>query len=97
MNIILIFLGASFWCFGLHVVVKNAVLEFGDYIAFELWWDEFPRWKRLIFKPLFACPYCMASIHGSIICAMLISWMWIPIFCICLCGFNYLLSQFINE
>lgn len=97
MNLSLLVL-SGFWCIGFHVVIKNAILEFGNYIAFELWWDDLPRWKRLIFKPLFACPYCEASIHGTAIHFLtggsVVMW---PIFCICLCGFNYLLSQFINE
>ena len=97
MNLILIFLGSSFWCFGVHIVVKNLLLELDIDINDK--WDYLPRWTKIVIKPLFACPYCAASFHGTIVYFAflntgLIYW---PIFCICLCGFNYLLSQFINE
>lgn len=97
MNLILIFLGSSFWCFGVHVVVKNFLYEIDIDIYAK--WDDLKRWTKIIIKPLFACPYCAASFHGTIIYFVWVNeglFYW-PVFCICLCGFNYLLSQFINE
>lgn len=106
---------SSAWCFGLHVVVKRLILEeIFDYDLDAKWdgdtvktyketlqtFGGLPRWKKLIFKPLFACPYCMASVWGTAIFWTAFSYMgiayWIP-FCICLCGFNYFLNQFVAE
>lgn len=88
---------ASFWCLGFQLVVKNILDEvFG--IDIDQQWMSFARWKQLSFKPLFACPYCMASVHGTIIFFLFMLgtfsvMFWIP-FCICLCGLNYIIYQF---
>lgn len=101
---------SSMWCIGLHVVVKKLVFE--EIIGIELdnFWNSIHyvwkkprfisrRWK-LILKPLFACPACMASIWGTLIFWIVFPYMgfmfWIP-FCVCLCGLNYFVSQFFVE
>ena len=89
---------SSAWCIGFHAIVKNAILETGNRISFEVWWNDLPRVNKFVLKPLFACPYCMASIHGTAIHFLtggtLI--MWIP-FCVCLCGITYFATQFFTE
>jgi hypothetical protein len=108
---------SSAWCIGVHVFVKNFLIEVFDYDINEHWERDYvkignmklpgaekqgiPEWIKLILKPLFACPYCMASIHGTVIFfAFVLGYlpliMWIP-FCICLCGLNYFLTQFFTE
>jgi hypothetical protein len=91
---------SSAWCFGLHTVVKNFLDEVFDWDINSGAWLGLPRWKKLLFKPLFACPYCMASVWGTAIFWAAFSymgaWYWIP-FCVCLCGFNYFLNQFVAE
>ncbi len=91
---------SSAFCFGLHVVVKNFLDEAFDW-TFEDKWHYTTRGFKLMVKPLFACPYCMASIWGTVIFFVfllpvfsLAIW---PVFCICLCGFNYVVNQFVNE
>lgn len=76
-------------------------MEVFGYMDFSEWYDKLLRWEKLIAKPLFACPYCMASIHGTVIFFAFVLGhlpliMWIP-FCICLCGLNYFLTQFFTE
>lgn len=50
-----------------------------------------PSWVR---KPLFDCPFCMASIHGFASCTIFhgLDWMVIP-FIVCLSGLNYIVIQ----
>ena len=97
--ILFVFFAASAWCFGFHMVMH---VFFDEVLGIDLnaRWDEFHRSVKLLYKPIFACPYCMASVHGSLIYFLYLShyglFFW-PVFCVCLCGFNYLLSQFINE
>ncbi len=91
---------ASLWCYGVHVIVKEFL-----YYAFkwdiDLQWDQLEKTEKFIAKPLFACPYCTASFHGTIIYFWFLfghySWFgWVP-FIVCLCGLNYLLSKFFVE
>jgi len=99
LEIIFIFLAASFWCFGFHTVVIKVGFDALFNKHFNDEWDSYDRYVKIYLKPLFACPYCMASFHGTIIYFTFVNhgiayW---PVFCVCLCGFNYLLSQIINE
>lgn len=52
-----------------------------------------PLWLQ---KPLFGCPPCMGSIHGTFAFILfhhdLNIWLW-PIFCFCLCGLNYIIKE----
>lgn len=51
-----------------------------------------------ITKPLFRCPPCMASLHGSYVWFVAGGdwWMWFP-FVICLCGVNSFLFLVFND
>jgi hypothetical protein len=89
------------WCVGLHVVVKNVLIETLDIYDFGTWYDDLSRAQKLLLKPVFLCPYCMASVHGTIIFFTMLYpsfglLMWIP-YCICLCGVNYFVTQFFVE
>lgn len=49
-------------------------------------------------KPLFRCPACMASVHGTTIWFLSNgSWQWWFPFCVCLCGANYLLFSNLSD
>lgn len=92
---------AAFWCIGFMIVVRKLILKEAMGIELDDIWDILPKWKQRLFKPLFACPACMASVHGTIIylvfVAPFIGYLhWIP-FCIVLCGLNFFLSQFFTE
>ena len=58
---------------------------------------KMPTWIK---KPLFACPPCMSSFHGTISFLMfhnnlhLLLW---PIFVFCLCGLNYIIKEHLYE
>lgn len=52
--------------------------------------DHFPRW---VTKPLFVCPPCMSSVHGTWIWLVTGGhWTGIPIFCLALCGVMKLIA-----
>lgn len=91
----------AFWCIGFSVVVRKIIFQEVMGVSVDDEWGNYPTWKQRLFKPLFACPACMASVHGTIIylvfVAPFIGYLhWIP-FCIVLCGLNYFLSQFFTE
>lgn len=107
MNQLIVFLLAvlvtSLWCIGLHTVAVKLIIEEVMGTDIEMFWDgspELPRWKKLIYKPLWACPACMASLWGTLIFWIVFPYMgillWIP-FCICLCGLNFVIGQFFVE
>lgn len=92
---------ASTWCVGVHAAFIKVVIEeiFGTNV--EALWDKMTRTQKLVSKPLWACPQCMASVHGTVIYFTQVAQMdsaqyWIP-FCICLCGLNFFVSQFFIE
>lgn len=99
--LIIVFLGSAFWCIGFRSVIIEVVIINILSLDFEKFWDEISTISRLILKPLFGCPYCMASVHGTIIYYILLApiygFFWWPVFCIVLCGFIYFLTQFFNE
>lgn len=100
LTLIGVFFLSAMWCFGFHTFMKNLLIEAFDF-DINIQWELLPRWVKVALKPLFACPYCMASVHGTaIFFAFVLGYlpliMW-PVWCICLCGFNYLLSQFVTE
>jgi hypothetical protein len=45
-------------------------------------------------KPLFACPPCMASVHGGIFALIVYDFTWQTIvFIMCLCGLNFIIKS----
>lgn len=96
---LLVLILASAWTFGFHVVMKYFVLLYILNWDIDNDWDKLGKWTKFVLKPAFACPYCMSSIHGSIIYFWFLGpifsieyefTMWIP-FCICLAGINYVI------
>lgn len=54
--------------------------------------------------PLFLCPACQGSFHGIIVFFLAaplvlgpLPWFIAPVYCICLCGLNYIVNQSIPE
>jgi|SRR5690606_24363007 len=85
---------ASLWIWGIRCLFSEGyILErTGRFIE-----RTFPSW---VYYPTLGCCACMSSIHGTL-------WYWIggavvletvnffvwPVFCVCLCGVNYLLLE----
>lgn len=91
-DFILLLVLTSTWCFGFRALFQpDMILEkVGDWM-----WDK----SEFVSKPLFQCPPCMASIHGSIAFILFNDFFilqWIA-FCICLCGLNYLITKIALE
>jgi hypothetical protein len=109
-SLLTILILSSVWCFGFHAVVKKLILrEIFDYDLDEAWSRGYiqelpsgggiPAWVKSILKPIFACPTCMASVHGTaIFFAFVLGYlpliMW-PVWCICLCGLNFIIQNII--
>ena len=89
-NIVLV----VFWIWGIRCLfAENMVLEgLGYYLRDKL--------SLLITKPLFDCPPCMSSVHGTIGYLYLfpdpnvVQWV---AFCIFVCGVNYILKLLLFE
>jgi hypothetical protein len=84
---------SSMWIMGFHVLFRSGFLlsRAGDYMD--------THWSLWINKPLWRCPPCMASVHGTLIFFTLpeqglLLWVF---FIVCLAGFNYFLTQFFNS
>lgn len=73
---------ASLYILGVWTLFQPKMLlqEFGDWLTWFL--------GRMAVKPLFSCPMCMASLHGTLIWFLTgggLSWVW-PLFVLSLCG-----------
>ena len=78
------------WCYGVYAVFDNDHLlgKFGDWIERNT--------STFYIRPIFGCPPCMASFHGSIIGIMIYDFRPIVIiYVICLCGINYIIKNLI--
>lgn len=84
---------AALWIVGVWTLFLPGMLlqPFGDWASYFL--------GKMAVKPLFACPMCMASVHGSLawwFCGGVLLW-WVP-FVLCLCGTMKILTILIlNE
>ena len=86
---------SSAWIFGVKCLFSPGYILESLAIRME---EDCPRGLN---KPLFLCPPCMASIHGSFIYLTILSHdygliLWIP-FVVCLAGFNYFIIQFVQS
>jgi hypothetical protein len=115
-DFILLLILTSLWCFGFRALFQEDMIfeKIGD----KLWGEEkyytidkatkvkkglLPEW---ICKPLFQCPPCMSSIHGTYAFFSLFDHhhinildtvsLWVA-FCVCLCGLNYLITKIVLE
>lgn len=79
----------SLWCWGIHAFFQLSGLE------------KFAHFALFLRKPLFDCPPCMGSIHGTMIYLLFmvheIGILFWPIYCICLCGLNYIIKEHLYE
>jgi hypothetical protein len=80
----------AFWCYGIYAVFNN------DHLLGPVadWLEKVT--SETFCRPLFGCPPCMASVHGSIfgLIAFGFNWTVIP-FVICLCGMNFIIKNLI--
>jgi hypothetical protein len=80
---------------GFHVVANQLYFEFhGDP---SLNYHQWHKWKRIIYKPLWYCPTCMASVHGTFwhfILGGSLTW-WLPTLLI-VALFNTLINKWVN-
>lgn len=86
--LILLLIG-SFWCFGIYA-------PFSEGYVFENIGTFGIKHLGKLAKPLFACPPCMASVHGSILAIVVYDWTFIALaFVVCLCGLNFIVKSII--
>lgn len=81
---------ASLWCFGIYAVFNN------DHLLGPVA-DWLENVTSVTFcRPLFGCPPCMASVHGSYLGLILFGFSWTILpFIICLCGLNFIIKTLI--
>lgn len=93
--ILFLFIGVA-WIFGIHAIFSEGfILEYaGNKIKSIL-----PNW---ITDPIFGCNVCMSSIHGTLIFFLSIMaqefsiLLW-PVYCVCLCGINFVINKLSND
>lgn len=92
-DFILCLIITSAWTWGFHVLFEEGHLLDGPGKVIE---RTIGTWYS---KPLFLCPICMASVHGTIAFCIFYyneqinnALLW-PVFCICIAGINYLLVK----
>lgn len=82
------------WIWGVNALFKEPFIL---YKVGEVLDTALPKW---VSKPLFLCPPCMSSFHGTLMYIILFKVHDIPtwvIFCVCVCGINFLLKEFLYE
>lgn len=85
-----VLVSASLWCYGIY-----AVFDSDHLLGPVADWIERATSESFC-RPLFGCPPCMASVHGSIIGLIAFGFNWTVIsFVICLCGMNYIIKHLI--
>lgn len=99
---ILLIVIATVWIWGVKCVFSEGYLleKAGDW-----WYESVPEWA---YNPTIGCTACMSSVHGTLwywtfglvllretpIGLTLIIWV---LFCICLCGVNFILIESIYK
>lgn len=82
----------STWCFGIYALFDNDHLlgPAGDWIE--------AKTSTTFIRPLFGCPPCMSSVHGTII-GLIVFGLTLTVipFVICLCGLNFIIKNIIFE
>jgi hypothetical protein len=78
------------WCQGVYKLFDDGFEKVASWIESKI--------GRKWCKPLFDCPPCMASVHGTILSFVffgfdIFSWI---LYCFCLCGLNYIVQPIIN-
>lgn len=93
-EIIFFFLCNSLLIFGVYKIFDSLLIRLNEIIV-GFWGDK-------VCMPLFLCPPCMASVWGTIAYASVFNpqqgnWLAYPPYIICLCGFNYLIIEWLNK
>jgi len=83
----------ALFIWGWHVLFNEGMIlgKLGEWMT-----EKLPEWLH---KPLFSCPACQSSIYGTIGFFMFVReelYIW-PIYCVCLCGLNYLLAKLTSK
>lgn len=78
------------YCFGVYKIFDDILISVRAKIEIVI----SAKWC----KPLFTCPPCMGSFHGLYIGLVLfgVDWLILP-YCICLCGFNYIVNSLLPQ
>lgn len=77
------------YCFGVFKIFDDVLISIRANLELKL-----GKWS----KPLVSCPPCMGSFHGFYLGIIFFGLSWnIPLYCMCLCGVNYLVNTFIPE
>ena len=83
-------LAGTVYCFGVYKI-------FQDILTGPATWMELKIGSKWC-KPLFLCPPCMASFHGFYLGVIFFGFDWtILLYCICLCGANYIVNSLLPE
>lgn len=78
------------WCYGIFKIFDDLLIPVRAWIELKLG----PKWS----KPLITCPPCMGSLHGLVLGSIFYPGSWfIILYCVALCGLNYLIQQFLPE
>lgn len=87
-----VFTASIFWIWGVHCLLSEGFIFEGLGKVTERVMGSY--WS----KPLFTCPPCMSSIHGSIIYFLFINFDFgfIP-FAICLAGINFIIAEALHN
>src|SRR5688572_8404237 len=79
----------SVYCFGIFKIFDDLLI--GPRAFLEL---KMGKWA----KPLVSCPPCMGSAHGFYLGLIFFGLSWnIPLYCVCLCGLNYIVNSLLPE
>lgn len=84
------------WIWGICALFSEGFIL--EYVGNKLK-SKLPDW---ITDPIFGCSVCMSSVHGTLIFFLSIMaqeftiLLW-PIFCICLCGINFIINKLSND
>jgi hypothetical protein len=87
-NFFYLLLFGSFWIWGIYAPFSEGYIfeKVGIFLTKIL--------GKQVSKPLFACPVCMPSVHGSAIAFIFYGLSLTSIaFVICLCGLNYIIKS----
>lgn len=89
------------WIAGVWTLFRPKML-FGDLADWLEYYAKLAfgkEWGEYVCKPLFRCPPCMSSIHGSYVWVILGgSWWGLVPYCVCLCGANaFLFIEFSDD
>lgn len=92
MTLQIVFLFAIGWTWGIHCLLSEGFIFQGLGKVIERMIGSY--WS----KPVFTCPPCMSSIHGSFIYFLFINFdLGVIPFAVCLAGANFIIVELINR